>query len=304
MKWILKAIGILISVTIITFLLMHVSTIDPAEAYARRNFTNPTEKQITEITHRLGYDEPLVKQYCKYMKGILKGDLGISLVTNNPVLEDIVTKLKPTLSLVVITSIWIILLTLVFGIISAIYYNSVLDHIIRVITIIGISMPSFWLGYLLLLLLAVKIPMFKVVDYGGIKSYILPSFAFALPVASSLIRILRSNILSEFSKDYYLYARARGLKGGRLMTHVIRNAIPPVIIMFFQNVGFLIGGSAIIESVFSWPGFGEYFVQAILERDLPSISGNVLMIAIIFLLCNWIGDRISIRLNPIIGSRE
>ncbi|MBC2399152.1 ABC transporter permease [Clostridium tetanomorphum] len=208
----------------------------------------------------------LIKQYRKYIKGVLKGNLGTSLVTNNLVSQDIGTKMKPT--------------------------------------ILGISVPNFWFGYILLLCLSVKLSIFKVVDYGTMKSLILPSFTFALPVASSLIRILRSDIISEFGKDYYIYAKARGIKGKKLIAHVIRNALPPVITMFFQNVGFLIGGSAIIESVFSWPGFGGYFVKAILERDLPAISGCVLAIAIIFVFCNWLSNTLSVKLNPIIARRE
>lgn len=301
MKSITKILAILFGVTIITFLLIHFSNVDPAEAYARRNYKNPTEEQIVEIRHDLGYDEPLINQYKKYIKGLLKGDLGISLVTKNPVLQDIKIKMKPTMVLVLATCIWIIILTMTFGVLSAIYRNSIFDHLVRLFTMVGISVPSFWLGYILLLWLSVKLSLFKVVDYGTIKSLILPSFAFALPVASSLIRILRSDMISEFGKDYYIYAKARGIKGKKLIGYALRNALPSIITMFFQNVGFLIGGSAIIESVFSWPGFGRYFVKVILERDLPAVSGCILVIAIIFLFCNWLSDVLSMRLNPMIG---
>lgn len=304
MKSMVKILATLFGVTIISFMLIHFSNIDPAEAYARRNFINPTEEQIVKIRHDLGYDEPLIKQYKDYIKCVLKGDLGISLVTANPVSEDIIMKMKPTMILVFATSIWIILLTMVFGILSAIYRNSILDHLIRLFTMIGISIPSFWLGYILLLWLAVKLSVFKVVDYGTIKSLILPSFTFAIPVSSSLIRMLRSDLISEFSKDYYIYAKARGIRGKNLMCYSLRNALPPIITMFFQNLGFLIGGSAIIESLFSWPGFGEYFVKVILERDLPAMSGCILVIATIFLFFNWLSDAINMKLNLIMARRQ
>lgn len=298
-KKIVELIIILIGVSILSFAFSNVSSIDPAEAFTRRNIVNPSEEQINEIRHKMGYDEPMYMQYIHWFKNCLKGDFGTSLVTQNPVLEDILGKLIATLTIVGMAFIWIVLFTILLSVLTAINKDSIADHIIRIITIFGISLPSFWLGFLLLTLFAITFSVFKVVDYGGIKSIILPSITLAVPIISSSVRVLRATILSNLSKDYVLYARARGLPLRKIIfRHVLKNALPPTITLFFQNIGFMIGGSAIVESVFSWPGLGNYFVNAILGRDLPAINGCVLIIATIFIICNFIAEFINIILNP------
>lgn len=298
-KKIVELIIILIGVSILSFTFSNVSSIDPAEAFTRRNIVNPSEEQINEIRHKMGYDEPMYMQYIHWFKNCLKGDFGTSLVTQNPVLEDILGKLIATLTIVGMAFIWIVLFTILLSVLTAINKDSIADHIIRIITIFGISLPSFWLGFLLLTLFAITFSVFKVVDYGGIKSIILPSITLAVPIISSSVRVLRATILSNLSKDYVLYARARGLPLRKIIfRHVLKNALPPTITLFFQNIGFMIGGSAIVESVFSWPGLGNYFVNAILGRDLPAINGCVLIIATIFIICNFIAEFINIILNP------
>lgn len=298
-KKIVELIIILIGVSILSFTFSNISSIDPAEAFTRRSIVNPSEEQINEIRHKMGYDEPMYMQYIHWFKNCLKGDFGTSLVTQNPVLEDILDKLMATLTIVGVAFIWIVLFTILLSVLTAINKDSIADHIIRIITIFGISLPSFWLGFLLLTLLAITFPIFKVVDYGEIKSIILPSITLAVPIISSSVRVLRATILSNLSKDYVLYARARGLPLRKIIfRHVLKNALPPTITLFFQNIGFMIGGSAIVESVFSWPGLGNYFVNAILGRDLPAINGCVLIIATIFIICNFIAEFINIILNP------
>lgn len=298
-KKIVELIIILIGVSILSFTFSNVSSIDPAEAFTRRSIVNPSEEQINEIRHKMGYDEPMYMQYIHWFKNCLKGDFGTSLVTQNPVLEDILGKLIATLTIVGMAFIWIVLFTILLSVLTAINKDSIADHIIRIITIFGISLPSFWLGFLLLTLFAITFSVFKVVDYGGIKSIIMPSITLAVPIISSSVRVLRATILSNLSKDYVLYARARGLPLRKIIfRHVLKNALPPTITLFFQNIGFMIGGSAIVESVFSWPGLGNYFVNAILGRDLPAINGCVLIIATIFIICNFIAEFINIILNP------
>lgn len=298
-KRFLELIIILIGVSILSFTFSNISSIDPAEAFTRRSIVNPSEEQINEIRHKMGYDKPMYMQYVHWFKNCLKGDFGTSLVTQNPVLKDITDKLVATLTIVGMAFIWIVLFTVLLSVLTAVNKDSIADHIIRVITIFGISLPSFWLGFLLLTLFAITFPIFKVVDYGGIRSIILPSITLAVPIISSCVRVLRATILSNLSKDYVLYATARGIPMKKIITrHVLKNALPPTVTLFFQNIGFMIGGSAIVESVFSWPGLGNYFVNAILGRDLPAINGCVLIIAMIFVICNLIAEVINITLNP------
>lgn len=298
-KKIFELIIILVGVSLLSFAFSNISTVDPAEAFARRSIVNPSEEQIDKIRHELGYDKPIYMQYLHWVQKCIRGDFGTSLITQKPVSEDILNKLAATLSLVGMAFLWIIAVTIPLSIITAIKKDSVVDHVVRTITILGISLPGFWLGFILLTIFAITIPIFKIVDYGNFKSIILPSITLAVPIISSSVRVLRGTILGNLNSDFVLYARSRGLSMNRIMwNHVLKNSLPPMITLFFQNVGYMIGGSAIVESVFSWPGMGMYFVNAIVGRDLPAINGCVLIIALIFVTCNFSAEGINILLNP------
>ncbi|MCG8538479.1 MAG: ABC transporter permease [Clostridia bacterium] len=290
---------VLIGVTVLTFIFSNISTVDPAEAFARRNILNPTPMQIEELREEMGLNLPVYRQYFHWMGESMKGNLGISLLTKNPVSADIAKKMPATLSIVGMAFFWIVVITLPISILSAVKQNGVFDHVARVITIFGISMPNFWLGFIMLIAFAVVVPIFNVVDYGNFKSIILPSLTLAIPVISSSIRLFRATILLNMNKDFVTYAKARGIsKTNIIWKHILKNSLPPMITLMCQNLGYMIAGSAIVESVFSWPGIGSHLVEAIVGRDLPTINGCVLVIAVIFVLSNLFADVVNIMLNP------
>ena len=290
---------VLIGVTVLTFIFSNISTVDPAEAFARRNILNPTPMQIEELREEMGLNLPVYRQYFHWMGESMKGNLGISLLTKNPVSADIVKKMPATLSIVGMAFFWIVLITLPISILSAVKQNGVFDHVARVVTIFGISMPNFWLGFIMLIAFAVVVPIFNVVDYGNFKSIILPSLTLAIPVISSSIRLFRATILLNMNKDFVTYAKARGIsKTNIIWKHILKNSLPPMITLMCQNLGYMIAGSAIVESVFSWPGIGSHLVEAIVGRDLPTINGCVLVIAVIFVLSNLFADVVNMMLNP------
>lgn len=290
---------VLIGVTILSFIFSNISTIDSAEALARRNMVNPTPKQIEQIREEMGLNLPVHKQYLNWVGQCIKGNLGISLLTRNPVSVDIAKKMPATLLIVGLSFIWIIIITFPISILSAIKKDDFFDHVLRMITIIGMSIPNFWLGFIMLITFAVMIPIFNVVDYGNLKSLILPSLTLAIPVISSSIRLFRATILSNMNKDFVTYAKARGIsKTNIIWKHVLKNSMPPMVTVFCQNLGYMIAGSAIVENVFSWPGIGSHLVDAIIGRDLPTINGCVLVIAVIFVFCNLLGDTLNIIINP------
>ncbi|QOR37011.1 ABC transporter permease [Clostridium sp. 'deep sea'] len=290
---------VLIGVTILSFVFSNISTIDPAEALARRNMVNPTLDQIEQIREEMGLNLPLHKQYLSWVSQCIKGNLGISLITRNPVSVDIAKKLPATLMMVAASFIWIITITFPMSILSAIKKDSFFDHLLRMITIIGMSVPSFWLGFIMLITFAVIFPVFNVVDYGNLKSLILPSLTLAIPIISTSIRLFRATIISNMNKDFVTYAKARGISSANIICrHVLKNSLPPMVTVLCQNLGYMIAGSAIMENVFSWPGIGSHLVDAIIGRDLPTINGCVLVIAVIFVLCNLVADILSIIINP------
>lgn len=304
-KRLIGLVIVLFGVTVLSFFLSNISTVDPAEALALRITRNPTSEKIEEIRREMGLNLPLYQQYFHWVGNCLKGDLGISLLTKNPVSHDIAQKLPATMQLVGMSLLWVVISFIPISVISAVRKNSLFDHFVRGMTILGISIPSFWLGFVFLLLFAVTFPVFKVIDYGNIRSLILPSLVLAIPLASSFTRLFRATILSNLNKDYVVYAKARGISANRIVwVHIFKNSLPPIITLFFQHLGYMLAGSAVVESVFSLKGIGLHLLNAVMARDLPTINGCVLVMALIFVLCSGLADAINMVLNPRIGDKE
>jgi ABC-type dipeptide/oligopeptide/nickel transport system permease component len=291
---------VLLGVTLLTFSLQSLSPVDPAEAHLRRLIINPTQEQIDDARREMGTDQPLHVQYLRWVSGVLRGDLGKSIMTQNAVATDIAKRLPVTFTLVGLSLLWILLLCIPLSVLSAARSNRPADHIVRGFTIFGVSIPNFWLGFLLLLLFSVKFGVVKVVGGGnGIMNYILPSVALGLPIACSSIRIFRAALLSCMSKEYVIYAKARGFSDMRILwLHVLKNALPTLVTLLCQNLGYMIAGSAVLESVFSLNGLGNHLVLSVLARDLPTINGCVLVIGVVFVLTGVAADLINARLQP------
>lgn len=296
---------VLFGVTLLSFLLASISPVDPAEAYALRVTQQPTPEQIAAIRVELGLHLPLHQQYFRWVGNLLQGDLGISYLTKKPVLSDIAEKLPVTLQLVGLALVWVALVTVPIGILTALKPGTLFDQAVRWATILGISLPSFWLGFLLLLLFTLILPVFQVVNAGTLGSLILPSLTLAVPAESAFIRLFRATLLSNLNKDYVVYARARGIRQSRIVwVHVVKNSLPPLITLFCQYVGLLVTGSAVVESLFSLPGIGMHLVNASMARDLPTVNGCVLVIALIFVLTRTAAELINARLNPKLTDKE
>ena len=194
---------------------------------------------------------------------------------------------------------WIIVLTVPISLLCARKRNRLFDQVTRGITICGICVPTFWLGFLLLLFFAVHLKWFSVLPSPGWRGFLLPSFALAVPSSCSLIRIMRSSLLAELSSDYVRFAKARGLSANRILVcHILRNALPPVVTIFFQQFGFLIAGGAVIESVFSIKGIGTYLVDSVIAADTIAVSTCIVVIAAIFVVANFMADIINRLLCP------
>ncbi|MDR0445947.1 MAG: ABC transporter permease, partial [Oscillospiraceae bacterium] len=273
---------VLFGVSLLSFAMSAISPVDPAEAYVRRtSFTNVTPEKIAEARHQLGLDKPVHIQYFNWLRGALRGDLGVSLISRRAVTADIAAFLPLTLKLSGFSLLLVAVISIPLSVLCAARKNGVFDHITRGVTIIGLSMPNFWLGFLLLLVFAVIFPVFKVVETGsGLRALLLPAFAMAIPIASSSLRVFRATILSEMNKDYVAFARARGLSSRRVLwRHVLRNALPSMLTMLCQYFGYTIAGCAVLERIFSLKGLGSYLIDAIIGRDLPAVNGCVLVVA-------------------------
>lgn len=270
-KRIINFLIVLVGVSILSFLLIAWSGKDPAEIIAHRGVSNPTPEQIEMIRVEMGLDQPLPVRYIQWLSGMFTGELGTSLTTHQPIVKDLHKYLATTTSLVGMAILWIIVLTVPISLLCARKRNRLFDQVTRGITICGICVPTFWLGFLLLLFFAIHLKWFSVLPSPGWRGFLLPSFALAVPSSCSLIRIMRSSLLAELSSDYVRFAKARGLSANRILVcHILRNALPPVVTIFFQQFGFLIAGGAVIESVFSIKGIGTYLVDSVIAA--PAFS--------------------------------
>ena len=288
-----RLILILFMISLLSFFLSNISSIDSAETIAHHLYGNPSSEQIEKVRIEKG------------LKMAVTGNLGTSYQTSNPVVTDIKEKFWATITLVIAALFFIVLFTIPLSLVSAYKKGEFVDKLIQNITILGISIPSFWLGYLLLSLFAITIPIFRVVEYGNFRSLILPSITLAIPVISSSTKLLRTILLENMEQEYVIYAKSRGLSNKRILcNHILKNSLPPMITLFFQNIGMMIAGSVIVESVFSWPGLGSYFMSSIINRDTPAITGCMLMLGIIFVISNSIAENINHLLSPHIFKGE
>ena len=300
---------VLLGVSILSFALISLSSADPALTIAQQMTLNPTDEQIQNIRLELGLDQPVYKQYLSWLGGVLKGDFGTSYIDQNPVIENLAEVFPNTLMIAMGSFTLIVILIMIIGIVSVLFKDRWIDHMIRVLTIIGICVPTFWLGFLLLIVFAVKIPLFDVVPNikkVGFSAYVLPIMTLAFPYVCSGVRMFRGLLLNEYSSDYTTYLRARGATRLHILVyHNLKNAMPPMITWFASCAAGLLGGVAIIENVFSINGVGAMLITAINSGDSPTISFIVMMIAVAFVGLNVLADLINKIISPrYIGGRD
>lgn len=295
---------VLFGVTILAFVFSSLSPTDAAHALAVRRYTRPSPEQIESVRHELGMDQPIVQQYARWVWNALHGDFGNSYNTGQPIIKELLSCAKPTFLLTSLALLFSAVITVPLGVLSASRKGGLSDKTIYLFGIIGMSLPNYWAGFLLLMTFAVNIPIFSVVSAGTLKDFILPALALAIPTAAGSIRVFRSSLLGGYSCDFVSYARARGVPERRIAALVARHALPPIITMFAQNFGFTIAGSAMVESVFSIPGVGSMLVTALNARDIITVNACVLFVAAIFVIVNFMADLINVALNPRMGGRE
>jgi nickel transport system permease protein len=299
LKRIITIIPIFLLATLLTFGMINLSPVDPAEAYFAAVHIQPTDEMLEQKRHEFGLDQPLLIQYVNALIKICQLDFGISYVTNKPVWEEISSRLPATIQLTVGSLLIAILVSVPIGFLAGIRKNSGIDHFSRFLSFIGASIPSFWLGYLFIFFFSVKLDLFPVEGTGTWQHLILPSVTLAFPLIALYTRLLRASVLENLQEPYVLFARTRGIHEKIIMgKHVLRIAIAPMITGLGMNVGNLMTGAIIVEAVFSWPGFGRYFIEAIFNRDVPVIQGYVLLAAGLFLISNLIVDLVQMYIDP------
>ncbi|MDR7463339.1 MAG: ABC transporter permease [Armatimonadota bacterium] len=285
-----------LGVSVGVFLMIHLVPGDPVLVMLSE-FASPADQQA--LRQQLGLDRPLYIQYWRYLSGALRGDLGRSVRSNRPVVSEIAWRLPNTLRLAVVATLLAAASGGLVGVASAVRRNTLWDHATMLAVLAGLSMPSFWLGLMLMIIFAVRLEWLPVAGYEGWQYVILPGLTLAAGPAAVLARLTRSSMLEVLNQDFVRTARAKGLREQTVVVkHALKNSLIPVVTVLGLQFGHLLGGAVITESVFAWPGVGRLVVEAILARDFPVVQGTVLVIALGFVLVNLIVDVLYAYLDP------
>lgn len=290
----------LIGVSFLTFCLTYLAPGDPAAMVLEASDTIVSQELLDKTRAEMGLDQPFLVQYGHWVGGVLQGDMGMSYSAKKPVTQKLSEGFGGTLLLAAVTIVFVLLISLPLGILSAVKQNKLPDYLVRVFSFIGVSMPSFWIGLLLLYTFGLKLGWFPIVSSSiSLKGIVLPALTLAIYMSSKYVRQVRTVILEELHQDYVTGARARGLSESVILwKHVLPNAVLPLITLLGMSMGWLLGGVAVIEMVFAWPGIGNMAVHAIEMRDYPLIEGFVLWIAMVYMMINFLVDVSYTYLDP------
>ncbi len=284
----LQMIPVLLGVILVVFLIMQMVPGDPAVLLAGEGASAET---IANIRTQLGLDQPVMVQYFHYVTDVFAGDLGTSLRSNLPVFDEIMARLPATIELAIASIFVTIVLGMIAGIISATKQYSAADITIMIVALLGVSLPSFWLGLSLIYYFSVKLHLLPVAGWGTWKHVILPATTLGAGGAAIVARMTRSSMLDVVRQDYIRTAKAKGLRETVIVyKHALKNALIPIITVVGLQFGYLLGGTVLVESVFAINGLGRLIVDAIRMRDLPVVQGGVLIASIIFVFVNLLVD--------------
>ena len=300
LKKILMVIPVWLGITILAFLLGVISPSDPAAILLSMDgVSTPSAQEIAEKRHELGLDRPYLIQYLSWLFQVLQGDLGISYITRQPVLEELMLRLPVTVSLASAALLLILFAGIPLGVFMAYRKDSASDFILRAAALTVTSIPVFWLAIVLMWVFSEGLHLLPTSGYGTFAHLIMPSFALAAGTAGTLMRLQRAALLDVLEQNFILTARAQGLPLSFIIwKHGLLNSLIPVITLLGNYFGAIIGGSAVVEAVFSLPGLGSYVLEAIRGRDYPAIQGYVIFTGLVFTVFNLLIDVSYLFLNP------
>ena len=290
---------VLFGISIFIFSLIHFAPGDPVYAALGIDFT---PELAAAWRHELGLDRPVLEQYFWWVGRVLRGDLGRSIVAGETVQYLILTRVPNTLALALGSMTVALLIAIPLGVISAVYKDSIVDNVTRVLAMVGVSMPVFWLGILLLITFSLKLRWFPAggsFTEKGWKAMVLPSIALGFSFAALITRMVRSQMLEVLMEDYIRTARAKGLPGRLVyLGHALKNALIPVVTVVGMQFGIVLGGTVLTETIFTIPGLGRLLVEAVNRRDYPLIQGVTLVIALTFVFANLLVDVVYVFIDP------
>ncbi|MBQ5153729.1 nickel/cobalt ABC transporter permease [Macrococcoides caseolyticum] len=298
-KRLLLTVPLLIVISFLTFALTHLSNEDPAVVILHaQEVPNISQSLVEQTREKYGLNDPFIVQYWEWFKSAVQLKFGHSFVTG----EDVSLRLWPaffnTLKLTLVSSVVIILLSMLLGIVTALFRGTWFDRVTRSTAFVLTAIPSYWLAAILIIFVSVKLNLLPTSGLTGPESYILPVLVITLGYTGIYFRNVRSAVIQQLDQDYVLYMRAMGVPTSKLLLYVARNAMQVVVSIFCMSIPLILGGAVVIENVFAWPGMGQLSVKAVLEQDFPIIQAYVLVVSVLFILFNTLADVINMWLNP------
>jgi peptide/nickel transport system permease protein len=289
-------IPVLVGVATLVFALIHFIPGDPAQAMLGEG---ATPDEVHQLRDRLGLNRPLIVQYGSFLKGLVRGDLGVSLRNDQPVTRQILERMPATAELAFASMTVAVLMALPLGIIAAVWRGTAVDVSAMTLSLVGISLPNFWLGPLLAIVFAVELGWLPVGGRGTLAHLVLPAVTLGAALAAILARMTRASLLEELREPYVLAARAKGVSRTRaVLHHAFRNSLIPIVTILGLQFGVVLTGAVITETIFAWPGIGRLLIQSISFRDYPLVQGCVLLIAITYVGVNLLTDLTYSVLDP------
>ena len=292
----LLTIPVLLGVATLVFSLIHFIPGDPAQAMLGEG---AAPEDVAQLRERLGLNRPLLVQYGSFLQGLARGDLGVSLRNDQPVLHQIVERMPATAELAFASMAVAVLIALPLGIIAAVWRGTAIDYSAMTLSLVGISVPNFWLGPLLAIVFAVELGWLPVGGRGTPAHLVLPAVTLGAALAAILARMTRASLLEELREPYVLAARAKGVSRSRaILHHAFRNSLIPIVTILGLQFGVVLTGAVITETIFAWPGIGRLLIQSISFRDYPTVQGCVLLIAVTYVGVNLVTDLTYGFLDP------
>ncbi|MGE7661154.1 nickel ABC transporter permease [Peribacillus sp. NPDC097197] len=295
----------ILAITFVSFLFVRLAPGDPVLTILQVDDVSITSDQVDELREEMGFNDPLLVQYGRWFMDFIRMDFGQSYITKQPVMTMIISGMPATLELSIGALLVMVSVALPLGSLAALYRQSWIDQFSRAFSMVGAAIPSFWLGFLLIDLLAVRWGLFPTMGREGIQSMVLPSVTLGLAISSAYVRLVRSSLIDSLSHDFIRAARSRGISETRIFfSHAFRYSLPPVITVFGVSLGSLIGGVVVIEVIFAYPGMGKMVVDSIRSRDYPVIQGYMVIMAILVFIVNSAVDVSYRYVNPELRLKE
>ncbi len=296
---ILGLVPVLLGVAFLVFTMLWLAPGDPVVALLGDAAQGIGSDALAELRRSYGLDRPFLVQFGSYLGDVLRGDLGESIRSSQTVLSEITSRFPATLALAGSAMLVAIVIGMVFGVLAAVYRGTIVDHVAVVIALLGVSIPVFWSGLVLMLVFSLHLDWLPASGFGSWRHLLMPAAAVGFSSAAFIARITRASLIEALRQDYVRTARSKGLSSRAVrLKHALRNALLPVVTVVGLQFGGLLGGAVLTETVFAWPGVGRMLVDAIRTRDMPLVQGTVLFIAVVFILVNLVVDLSYAALNP------